>query len=171
MNNDHNHFWMICLTFDYTFLNFDSLKLLSSVFLSTTRDFTSTFGGDFLLSFYSIFKTASLYLRSSASYWAYVLQITFFIGVDGLTLAMYVPVRNAISELFVWNVYAVILLSLLDLAFDLIVFSKVPKLLNKWWNYFSIGASWYGSWLIHSDEILSSLLNIGRFKLLPSTNN
>ena len=65
----------ICyLTFDSTFLNLDSLKLLYStgflVLSITFFGFTSTFGGDFFLSSASIFNTAYLYFLNCSSYLA-----------------------------------------------------------------------------------------------------
>lgn len=76
-------------TLDSTFLNFDNLKEWSSTSFFLLDYFsdllgTSTFGGDFLASCCSILITASLSFLSSSSCSAYVLQITFLMGVDGL---------------------------------------------------------------------------------------
>lgn len=99
--SDRNHAFGRCsfslrwsirgFTFDGTFLNFDSLKLFASIccflLLASSRAFgdASTRAGDFLvlLSFSIIFITAARSACSSASSWAYVLQITFFMGVEG----------------------------------------------------------------------------------------
>lgn len=79
--------------------------------------------------------------------------MTFLIGVEGLGKCKKIPIGNSISELFIGNVNGVELLSFLDFALDLVLFSKGSEFLSKRRGYFSISASNSGTLFVHGDEV------------------
>ncbi len=79
-----------------------------------------------------------------------------------------VPVGHSIGKVFTWNRHSIVLLTLLNFDFDLVVFAEIGDLLSRDKTYLRVDATVFDAFPIHGNKIFLGFLDWRYVMLLPT---